>query len=106
FTADVPGTYHVTLTVTDNGKPGLTDSVSHDIIVAGVPPTVTSITPNPASPLVGQSVSFTANAADANRGSSLTYAWSFGDGNASTDPVPTNTYSAPGTYEVQLTVTD
>jgi PKD repeat protein len=35
-----------------------------------------------------------------------TWAWQFGDGATSTDQNPTHTYSAPGTYQVHLTVTD
>ncbi len=34
------------------------------------------------------------------------YDWDFGDGNTSTDENPTHTYASPGTYDVQLTVTD
>jgi len=34
------------------------------------------------------------------------YDWDFGDGNTSTDENPTHTYASPGTYEVQLAVTD
>lgn len=36
----------------------------------------------------------------------LTYAWDFGDGNVSVDPLPLHIYSASGTYPVCLTVTD
>jgi len=35
-----------------------------------------------------------------------TWAWQFGDGATSTDQNPTHTYTAPGTYQVHLTVTD
>jgi len=34
------------------------------------------------------------------------YAWDFGDGNTSTEQAPGNTYTAAGTYNVILTVTD
>ncbi|PQB08847.1 hypothetical protein BST83_00295 [Polaribacter filamentus] len=37
-------------------------------------------------------------------GDILTYLWSFGDGNTSTDKDPIHTYVAEGTYEVTLTV--
>ena len=35
-----------------------------------------------------------------------TYAWTFGDGNTSTEANPTHTYTTGGTYTVELTVTD
>ncbi len=39
-------------------------------------------------------------------GSIATYAWDFGDGKASTDAKPAHSYSATGSYQVSLTVTD
>jgi PKD repeat protein len=38
-------------------------------------------------------------------GSITSYAWTFGDGTTSAEPVPTKTYATPGTYTVGLTVT-
>ncbi|MBF9133228.1 ThuA domain-containing protein [Plantactinospora sp. S1510] len=38
-------------------------------------------------------------------GGPITYAWTFGDGGTSTAPNPTHTYSGPGNYTAQLTVT-
>ncbi|MEM1000280.1 MAG: PKD domain-containing protein [Bacteroidota bacterium] len=35
-----------------------------------------------------------------------TWNWNFGDGNTASVPNPTHTYSAPGTYDVSLAVTD
>lgn len=41
-----------------------------------------------------------------NPSNTMTYFWSFGDGNTSTEPFPTNIYELDGTYTVCLTVTD
>ncbi|GIJ39224.1 ThuA domain-containing protein [Micromonospora andamanensis] len=39
-------------------------------------------------------------------GGTLTYAWTFGDGGTSTEANPTHTYTSPGNYTAQLTVTN
>jgi hypothetical protein len=39
-------------------------------------------------------------------GANLSYLWDFGDGNTSTNPYPTHTYSTPGSYNVCLTIND
>lgn len=49
-------------------------------------------------------VSFT-DASSGGQGT-LTYAWNFGDSTTSTSQSPNHTYSAAGTYSVELTVTD
>ncbi|SUI90659.1 immune inhibitor A domain-containing protein [Shewanella morhuae] len=49
-------------------------------------------------------VNFTSNV-DGGMGQ-LTYAWRFGDGATSTAEAPNHTYTAAGTYNVELTVTD
>jgi len=39
-------------------------------------------------------------------GRSITYFWEFGDDSSSTSPTPSPTYTSPGVYQVNLTVTD
>ena len=47
---------------------------------------------------------FTVDFTSTSVGAISTYAWSFGDGATSTAPNPTHTYTADGTYSVNLTV--
>ncbi len=50
-------------------------------------------------------VQFGSNVSDA-EGDAITYSWSFGDGNFSSDVNPEHTYTALGEYEVRLVATD
>ncbi|MGH8076237.1 MAG: collagenase, partial [Lysobacter sp.] len=53
----------------------------------------------------GLTASFTDSSTDPD-GSIVSRSWTFGDGTSSTATHPTKTYAAPGSYAVQLTVTD
>lgn len=95
-----PGTYHVKLTVTDNG--GETDEVLHDVVtVANVAPTAAFT--QTINDLV---VSFNSSTSSDSDGTIASRAWTFGDGGTSTATNPSHTYAAAGTYTVKLTVTD
>ncbi len=61
-----------------------------------------------ATPTSGNSPLFVnfASAASDPDGYIQSYSWTFGDGNSSTVPNPTNTYSSPGIYTARLMVTD
>lgn len=59
-------------------------------------------TPSASSVCLGVPVTFT----NTSVGAGATYYWTFGDGATSTDMNPSHTYVAPGTYNVELTVTD
>ncbi|MGN6607604.1 MAG: PKD domain-containing protein [Jatrophihabitans sp.] len=97
------GTYHVTLTVTDDR--GASTSVTHDVTVtvpANQPPTA-SFTATPTN----LSVAFDGSASSDPDGSVVGYSWDFGDGSAGASAVtPSHTYANAGTYHVTLTVTD
>jgi gliding motility-associated-like protein len=97
------GTYVVTLTYqTYPGNPACTVSQSevvhfNHVIAAAYTPVDTTVCLRPASP-----ISF----ANHSYGTSLSYAWSFGDGTFSSDAWPTHSYQNGGIYQTSLTVTD
>ncbi len=69
-------------------------------------PPAAAFTISPASPIVGQMVTFDASGSVDPDGTIVSYAWSFGTGATGTGRTAGYTYSSPGTYTVGLTVTD
>ena len=67
---------------------------------------VASFTATPASGSVPLPVAFDAGASNDPDGTTLTYAWKFGDGTTGTGKTASHTYQQPGRYTVELTVTD
>jgi PKD repeat protein len=51
-------------------------------------------------------VQFSADGSSDPDGTLVDYAWDFGDGNTSTEADPAHTYTAVGTFQARLTVTD
>ncbi|MET1260972.1 PKD domain-containing protein [Flagellimonas sp. DF-77] len=104
YTFTTAGTYDVVLTVTDGG--GLTDSetVTIEVTVPNQAPDAVAS----ADPLTGDApleVAFTGSASTDDVGI-VSYAWDFADGGTATEADPTYTFNTPGTYQVELTVTD
>ena len=100
-TYSTPGTYTLRLVVTDDdGDP---TEVMHESVVVAAPPSADfSVTPAPE----GSSTAFT-NISGADPAATIvTWAWTFGDGDGSTDTSPSHTYLEDGSYEVTLIVTD
>jgi PKD repeat protein len=60
----------------------------------------------PYNGVVGNAVSFSSAGSSDADGSIVSYSWSFGDGGSSNQQNPSHTYSAAGTYNVELTVSD
>ena len=110
---DAPGTYTVTLTVTDDI--GLTKSVSKTVPVASVPGGLfADFRFSPTSPAAGQSIDFDGSNSTAPSGIAR-YDWNFGDpdchdgisdGCVASGRIVQHTYRLPGTYVVRLTITD
>ena len=98
------GTYNVTATAS-NRKGKSTDQFSRSVVVVNppVPASIVSLRASDNSPDTETAVRFTATT---NGDSPLSYAWSFGDGSNSSDSSPSHTYSEPGTYTVQLNLSN
>ena len=82
-------------TINSCGNAQTTYTVTADSVIA-------SFTANPVTGQVPLSVTFT----NASVGNSLSYAWSFGDGNASLNPNPSHIYTSAGNFQAILLATD
>jgi PKD repeat protein len=103
----LPGTYAVTLTVSDQYNRNAITTQTLDV-AGGTGPTASFLT-SPSTPLAGDNVNFNAAASIPAPGRTIrTYAWDFGDGTLKTTSGPTTTHDfvAPGAYTVTLVVTD
>jgi PKD repeat protein len=92
----VPGTYTVTLRVTNAIG---SDTTTRSITVNQIPPNAAFTATNTFgdAPLT---VQFT----DQSSREPTAWSWDFGDGNTSTEQHPAHTYTVPGTYSVTLTI--
>src|SRR5207245_588868 len=93
------GTNTVAVTVTDKG--GAAGSGQLTITVTQPPPP-TAAAGGPYSGSEGTAVSFDGSGSSDPGGSTLTYAWTFGDGTNGTGVKPTHTYPSFGSYTVSL----
>jgi PKD repeat protein len=105
-TYSVPGTYNVTLTVTDNR--GAVGTATTQIIVSKPPnqsPTA-ALSANPSTGIAPLLVQLSSAGSSDPDGAIASYSWNFGNGQTGTGPSPSVVYNTPGTYVVTLTVTD
>jgi PKD repeat protein len=77
------------------------------LITYRVPPTaVIATSPNPPKGMAPYDVSFDASGSSDGDGTILTYWWDFGDGNFGEGVATEHTYTEPGLYKAELSVTD
>ncbi len=96
--------YAFVLTVTDPGGLSAMDSVTILPDCSTVAVTTISASSNPAD--VNENVIFMASNPIIATAPSVNYLWNFGDGNTSTDAMPSHSYSAEGTYNVTVDLSD
>ncbi|WP_394749129.1 PKD domain-containing protein [Spongiimicrobium salis] len=106
YTFNNPGTYEVSLTVTDNDGSSASDMIIITVSTPNVLPTGI-ISPRPSNNTVK---AFSGENSSDPDGTIVEYRWDFGDGNTAITNAPTNTvsheYTADGTYTVTLVVMD
>jgi PKD repeat protein len=105
-TYNVAGIYNARLIVTDNQGAKDTAFVQIQVQVAGNQAPKAVATANPTSGTAPLSVQFAGSGSTDSDGTIVSYAWIFGDGGTASVANPQRTYSAPGTYNAVLTVTD
>jgi len=104
---DTPGTYNVTLTVTDDAGNKGTATQSVTVGTSSPGGLTAAFTFSPGSPLAGSAVNFNASTSTS-ADPIATYQWDFGDGATTTKSVPTvsHTFTSAGDYVVTLTIID
>jgi len=102
YTFATPGTYTVTLTVSDAAGNSATDTVMITVLDATNPTADAGIDQTVKA---GETVSFNAEGSTDNVGI-VSYEWDFGDGTTGTGISTTHIYTGSGTYTVTLTVED
>ncbi|PIZ05662.1 MAG: hypothetical protein COY57_06085, partial [Flavobacteriales bacterium CG_4_10_14_0_8_um_filter_32_5] len=111
YTYTAPGTYIVTLITTSNA--GCSDTITQTITINPLPVSDFDFIINGVSSSLGLLggclntagvISFANNSTVAVPDNITSYNWDFGDGNTSTLQSPTHTYTAAGTYNIQLIV--
>ena len=101
-TYKTPGTYAISLTVTDTSN--LTGTATSNATIAAAPPTA-----NAGGPYLGRAgtaVTFDGSKSSDPQNEALSYSWNFGDNTTGTGVSPTHIYTMAGSYTVTLTVTN
>ncbi|MEZ4886641.1 MAG: PQQ-dependent sugar dehydrogenase [Chitinophagales bacterium] len=96
--------YAIVLTVTDPSGLSGRDSITVLPDCSTVAATTISASSNPAT--VGQNVIFTASNPIIATAPQVNYLWDFGDGNTSTDAMPSHSFNAANNYNVTVDLSD
>ena len=102
---NTPGTYIVTLTVTDDDGASDTMTQAVQIGTSNQSPNA-AFSATPTNPLVNAWAQFDSSASADADGTITSYAWNFGDGSTGTGSLVWHRFTTSGTYIVTLTVTD
>lgn len=97
-----PGTYNITLVVTDLLGCSPNDTAFAQVVVDALDPVVADFTLEQ----VGDCSLLSITSLNTSTGDSLGYFWDMGDGSSYTDTNITHVYTSPGTYDVTLEITD
>jgi len=100
-----PGTYTVTLTVTNAEGSSTQVKPGYISVTVGNQPPDASFSLTPESPTAGDTVQFTDLSTDP-EGDYFEVGWDFGDESYSSEPDPTHMYQEAGLYLIGLTATD
>ena len=104
-TYSAPGTFPVTLTITD--AVGRTATQTHTVTVGAGANPVAQFVSSPTSPVVNQAVNFNATLSTTTLGHKIAdFAWNFGDGALGDGALVSHTYTSAGSYIVVLKITD
>ena len=102
FAPTAPGAVTAALNISTSSGP-----YTFQLTGTGVAVSPISKPGGPYTGVTGIPVAFTGSGSNAPSGQTITgYVWNFGDGMSGAGATPTHTYTAPGTYNVTLTVTD
>jgi PKD domain-containing protein/putative Ig domain-containing protein/flagellar hook capping protein FlgD len=96
----------ITVRVTDNGLPPLSDDETILVTVLQQATVPTADAGGPYTGVVNSPVTFNGTDSTDPNGDTLTYDWNFGDGNTGSGAITSHAYTTPGTYNITLRVTD
>jgi PKD repeat protein len=103
-TFPTPGTYPVSLTVTDSHGQS---STATELVTVHAPPSA-GFSFSPSAPVDHATVTFDGGGSFSPDSTTTlsSYSWTFGDGSTASGPTATHRFAQPGRYTVQLTVTN